>query len=230
MPAHLRVSLTDRPGALAALARSLAAAGANVVSVTVTEREQGRAVDDMLLDWPFERPFDAVIRAVAGCAGARLHGLRHVAETAASRDCDVMQQVVDQPQRAIETVVDALPHLLLADWCAAFDRRWPREVVYGTATSPTPLPETTGPLDRSRAFTIREESLMLLQVPRTATRLVVGRYDGPAFSRSEVDRAAALVSAAAGIVRLAYGDRPGHDATTATAHLLDPEAAVEGCA
>ncbi|MBV9293777.1 MAG: ACT domain-containing protein [Frankiales bacterium] len=203
MPAHLRVSLADRPGALAALARALAGAGANVLSVTVTEREQGRAVDDLLLDWPYERPFDAVVRAVESCDGARLHGLRHVSESAPSRDCDVMQQVVDQPHRAIETVIDALPHLMLADWCAAFDRRWPREVVYGTAGSPLPLPETTGPLDRPRAFAVREETLMLVQVPGTALRLLVGRYDGPAFSRSEVDRAAALVSATAGVIRLA---------------------------
>jgi hypothetical protein len=227
VPAHLRVSLTDRPGALAALARALAGAGANVLSVTVTEREQGRAVDDLLLAWPYERPFDAVMRAVESCAGARVHGLRHVSETAQSRDCDVMQQVVDQPQRAIETVVDALPHLMLADWCAAFDRRWPREVVYGTAGSPLPLPETTGPLDRPRAFAVREETLMLVQVPGTSLRLLVGRYDGPAFSRSEVDRAAALVSATAGVVRLAYRQPLSADPTAATTRVLDRAAATE---
>src|SRR3954447_19822382 len=81
MPAHLRVSLADRPGALATLTRALAAAGANVLSVTVLQRESGRAVDDLLLEWPFERPWDHVVRAVEGCAGARLHGLRHVSTT-----------------------------------------------------------------------------------------------------------------------------------------------------
>ncbi|MDQ1695527.1 MAG: hypothetical protein QOJ03_880, partial [Frankiaceae bacterium] len=55
MPAHLRVSLSDRSGSLAALAGALAAAGANVLSVTVIEREQGRAIDDLLLDWPYTR-------------------------------------------------------------------------------------------------------------------------------------------------------------------------------
>jgi hypothetical protein len=227
VPAHLRVSLTDRPGALAALAHALAGVGANVVSVQVTEREQGRAVDDLLLDWPYERPFDAVVRAVDGCDGARLHGLRHVSDIALSRDCDAMQQVIDQPHRAVETVVDALPHLMLADWCAAFDRRWPREVVYGTAGSPLPLPETTGPMDRPRAFSVREEAFMLLQVPRASMRLIVGRYDGPAFSRSEVDRAAALVGTASGIVRLGYRHPLGADPTPATMRLVDPEAATE---
>src|SRR3954453_833290 len=118
MPAHLRVSVSDRPGSLGALTAALGAAGANVVSVSVDQREQGRAVDDLLLDWPYERPFDAVVRAVARCDGARVHGLRHIAVTDATRDCNVVQQVIDQPNRALETVVDALPHVLLADWCA----------------------------------------------------------------------------------------------------------------
>ena len=48
MPAHLRVSVPDRAGSLAALTTALASAGANVVSVTVVERESGRAVDDLV--------------------------------------------------------------------------------------------------------------------------------------------------------------------------------------
>ncbi|MDQ1704296.1 MAG: hypothetical protein QOF18_662 [Frankiaceae bacterium] len=228
MAAHLRVSLTDRPGALAGLARALAAAGANVLSLTVVEREQGRAVDDLLLDWPYARPFDAVIDAVAGCDGARLHGLRHVTVTAASRDTDVIQQVIEQPQRAIDTMVDALPHLLLADWCAVFDRRWPREVVHGTPGSPLPLPETTGPLDRPRAFLVGDEAMVLLQVPSTALRMLVGRYDGPAFTRSEVDRAAGLVNVAADIVRMAYRAPVSPTPIGPTAQLLESAPAVAG--
>src|SRR5690348_9249212 len=114
MPAHLRVSLADRPGALAALTRALAAAGANVLSVTVLQREAGRAVDDLLLEWPFERPWDHVVRAVEGCTGARLHGLRHVATADAPPDTTIITQTVAQPHRALEVLVDTLPPLLLA--------------------------------------------------------------------------------------------------------------------
>ncbi|MDQ1694822.1 MAG: hypothetical protein QOJ03_175, partial [Frankiaceae bacterium] len=179
-------------------------------------------IDDLLLDWPYTRAFDAVVRAVGSCDDARLHGLRHITETAASRDCDLVQQVLDQPHRAVETVVDALPHVLLADWCAAFDRRWPREAVYATPGSPLPLPETTGALDRPRAFTVNEEAMVLLHMAGTALRLLVGRYEGPAFTPSEVDRAAALVSVTAGVVRQAY--RPAVSTTTTehTARLLEP--------
>src|SRR5581483_7322818 len=114
------------------LTRALAAGGANVQSVVVVQREAGRAVDDLLLDWPFERPWDGVVRAVEACPGARLHGLRHVAQVPTGHDADLVAQLAQRPGRAIETLVDTLPGLLLADWCAVSDRRWPREPVYGS--------------------------------------------------------------------------------------------------
>jgi hypothetical protein len=227
MPAHLRVSLSDRPGALAGLARALAGAGANVLAVTVLERDQGRAVDDLLLDWPYERPFDAVVRAVAASDGARLHGLRHVAETAVSRDCDLLQQVVDQPGRALETLIDALPHVLLADWAAVLDRRWPREAVHHTAGCPLPLPSTAAPLDRGRAVVVDGEATLLLPVPGSTLRVLVGRYDVPAFTRAELERATGLVTTTAAIARLAFRAEPV-TAEEATLRMLEPEAA-ESC-
>jgi (p)ppGpp synthase/HD superfamily hydrolase len=68
MPAHLRVSVADRPGSLAALATALSRAGANVLAVTVLEREQGRAVDDLLVEWPYPRPWDGLTKALEACA------------------------------------------------------------------------------------------------------------------------------------------------------------------
>jgi hypothetical protein len=221
MPAHLRVSLSDRPGALAGLTRALAAAGANVLAVTVLDRDQGRAVDDLLLDWPYERPFDAVVRAVAASDGARLHGLRHVSETAVSRDCDLVQQVVEQPGRAIETLVDTLPHVLLADWAAVLDRRWPREAVHGTTGCPLPLPLTAAALDRGRALVVDGEAMLLLPVPGSTLRVLVGRYDVPAFTRAELERATALVATTAAIARLAVRPEPVIP-QEATLRMLEP--------
>src|SRR4051794_734606 len=179
MPAHLRVSLADRPGALATLTRALAAAGANVLSVTVLQRESGRAVDDLLLEWPFDRPWDHVVRAVAGCAGARLHGLRHVASAQRAPDWAVVQQVLSQPQRALDILVDQLPAHLLADWAAVADRRWPREPLLATPGSPLPLPATPTALPRPRVLTVDDESVIALPCAETELRLLVGRAGGP---------------------------------------------------
>jgi len=203
MPAHLRVSVPDRPGSLAALTTALAGVGANVLSVAVVEREAGRAVDDLLLDWPYGRAWDAVTGAVDSCVGARVHGLRHISAPSVTHDSDLLGQVVAEPGRALETLVDGLPHLLLADWCALFDRRWPRQPEYATPGSPTPLPETDHPLARPRTVSVDGESLLLAPLPDSTLRVLVGRYAGPGFTRAELLRGASVIAVSMSIVRLA---------------------------
>ena len=220
MPAHLRVSVPDRPGSLAALTAALATAGANVLSVTVVERESGRAVDDLLLDWPYGRAWDAVTGAIDNCAGARVHGLRHITEPSLTHDGDLLAQIAAEPRRASETLIDALPHLLLADWCALFDRRWPQQAEYATPGSPQPLPETDHPLARPRTLTVNGESLLLAPVPDSSLRVLVGRYAGPGFTRTERDRCATVLTAVTAIVRLAYAQALSNGATETTARLL----------
>jgi len=221
MPAHLRVSVPDRPGSLAALTTALAAAGANVQSVAVVDREAGRAVDDLLLDWPYGRAWDAVTAAVDNCPGVRVHGLRHIAEPSVTHDADLIGQVTAEPQRALETVIDGLPHLLLADWCALFDRRRPQQPEYATPGSPVPLPETDHPLARPRTLSVDGESLLLAPVPSSQLRVLVGRYAGPGFTRGEMHRCAGLITVATAIARLAYHGAIATPAAESTAHVLD---------
>src|SRR3954464_13919476 len=225
MPAHLRVSLADRPGALATLTRALAAAGANVLSVTVLQRESGRAVDDLLLEWPFERPWDHVVRAVEGCAGARLHGLRHVSTTELPPDTTLVGHVLAQPHRALEVMVDTLPSLLLADWAAIADRRWPREPVVASPQSPLPLPVTPAALPRPRVLVVDDDPVMALPCADSELRLLVGRSSGPGFTRTERERCAALLATGIELTRLAYRDAVPTPPSGVTASLVEREAA-----
>src|SRR4051794_41802733 len=125
MPAHLRVSVPDRPGSLAALTSALAAVGANVLSVAVLDREGGRAVDDLLLDWPYGRSWDSVTSAVDSCAGVRVHGLRHVNEPAVGHDGDLLRQGGDQAERGSGAGGGGGPPGGLADWGGVVGRRQP---------------------------------------------------------------------------------------------------------
>ena len=54
---------------------------------------------------------------------------------------DLVRQALDEPHRSLETVIDGLPHVLLADWAAAFDPREPRTSVYGSPGAPMPAHE-----------------------------------------------------------------------------------------
>jgi hypothetical protein len=228
VPAHLRVSVADRPGALASLTRALAAAGANVISVAVLEREAGRAVDDLLLEWPFDRPWDHVVRAVSGCAGARLHGLRHVVSAERVPDWSVVQQVLAQPQRAVDVLVEQLPSLLLADWAAVTDRRWPREPVLATATSPLPLPTVPAALPRPRVLSVDDESVIALPCGETDLRLLVGRGGGPGFTRAEREHAAALLATVVAVAQTAYRPAVATAPDGVTSNVLG--AVAVGCA
>jgi len=221
MPAHLRVSLADRPGALASLTRALAAAGANVLSVTVLQRESGRAVDDLLLEWPFERPWDHVIRAVEGCAGARLHGLRHIATAEAPPDTTLVGHVLAQPHRALEVMVDTLPALLLADWAAVADRRWPREPVTASPQAPLPLPVSPTALPRPRVLVVDDDPVMVLPCAESELRLLVGRSSGPGFTRTERERCTALLATVIDLARLAYRDALASPPGGVTASLVE---------
>lgn len=219
MPAHLRVSLADRPGALASLTRALASVGANVISLSVVQREGGRAIDDVLLDWPYARPWDAVIRAVEGCVGARLHGLRHIASVAPGHDADLVQQALRNSAQGLEILVDGLPALLLADWAAVSDRRWPREPLFATVDSPLPLPEHPAALPRPRAVA-GDRPVALIPCTGSDLRVLVGRTSGPAFTRAELERCVALVDAVVTATRLVYVERPLRPASTITSRML----------
>jgi hypothetical protein len=148
-----------------------------------------------------------VTTAIDNCPGVRVHGLRHIAEPSVSHDADLLGQVAAAPERALEIVVDGLPHLLLADWCALFDRREPHQPDYATPGCPLPLPETDHPLGRPRTMAVDGESLLLVPVPSTTLRVLVGRFAGPGFTRGEMHRCSSLLTTATAIAKLADESR-----------------------
>ena len=202
------------------MTRALAAVGANVVSLSVVQRESGRAVDDLLLDWPFERPWDAVVRAIDGCSGARLIGLRHVASAAPDHDADLLQQAMRDPSQALEVLVDGLPALLLADWAAVSDRRWPREPLFATVDAPLPLPTPPAAVPRPRAVGGDEPPVAYVPCARSDLRVLVGRASEPSFTRTELQRCVSMVNVVVHATRQIYFGRQLKPASTLTSRLL----------
>lgn len=208
MPVHLRVDLPDRPGALARLADALAGRGADVLSVAVTERSPGRAVDDFLLDWPAHRSPDELTSAVVGVAGCRVLGLRRVATVPDENPAlDLVTHVLWQPHRAIETLVDMLPAFTGADWAAAVgpDGR----CLYGSVDAPVALP--AGAATKSpRAVTFDGEDVvgLTLPLPDTGLRLAVARTEPPPFSRREIDELVRLAELMTTLVRVVLPHDP----------------------
>jgi hypothetical protein len=204
MPVHLRVDLPDRPGVLARLANALAGAGADVLSVAVSERSPGRAVDDFLLEWPSTRAREELVAAVDGVAGCRVLGLRRVATVPDENpSLDLVTHILWQPHRAVETLVDMLPVFAGADWAAVAGRDDPGRCVYGSVTAPAVLPDR-GLVSDTRATAFDVDGLTAVSVPLGdgALSVVVARAEAPPFSRREIDELVRLCELMVTLVRV----------------------------
>ncbi|WP_101789007.1 amino acid-binding protein [Nonomuraea indica] len=188
---RLRVSLPDRPGCLGQVARALGALGADILQVTVLEREAGRAVDDFTVSWPGAATTDEVRDRLSGMPGVRVEGVWPTKDVpGAAPDYDLLMHVAAEPERGLATLVDALPGLCGAEWSLALSGG----VVRHASLAAPPSFDLPEPPLRAATRVTEKLRLMLLPVAAHGLHVVVARADGPVFHRAELDRAARIVA------------------------------------
>ncbi|HSA48918.1 MAG TPA: ACT domain-containing protein [Yinghuangia sp.] len=209
---RLRVSLPDRPGSLARITQTLGSSGADVLQMTVLERNTGRAVDEFTVSWPGERPVERLTEGLGGIQGVRVEGCWSTGEVpGAAPELDVLGQVARDPGRAVATLVDAVPGLFHADWAVATRGTKSRAVVHASWQAPSsPRLPLVSPL--------RPLALALDDAPTTFAAaapiglswltLFVVRADGPAFHRTELERLGRLVDVVQGVLGTRTAPRP----------------------
>jgi hypothetical protein len=235
---RLRVELPDRPGSLGQVARTLGVVGADIVSVVVLERSQGRAVDDFTVVWPASALVGRILVGLGAVPGVRVMGVWRCTELPApiGQDVALLGQVAADPGRGLATLVDGVPGLVAADWAAvtAVDPAWAgapasapltvRHASWGAPLAPA-IPDVA-PL-RPRAMTAADGTHYVAVPFRRAGLVLVaarGGPDGPGrtsaadgaipppFHASEVDRLAQMVAACVAVL----GERlPGPAAVAA---------------
>ncbi|WP_049569905.1 ACT domain-containing protein [Nonomuraea sp. SBT364] len=191
---RLRVSLPDRPGGLGQVAKVLGTLGADILQVTVLEREKGRAVDDFTVSWPGAASPQEVRERFTDVPGVRIEGVWPTREAPGSApDYDLLMHVAAEPARGLATLVDALPGLCGAEWSVAYADGAVRHASLA-APDYVDLPEPP-----PRAACLDTEKLRLMLLPVTAQRLhlLVARADGPVFHRAELERAVRIVDVVA---------------------------------
>ncbi len=221
--------MPDRPGSLGQVARTLGVVGADIVSVIVLERSQGRAVDDFTVVWPASALVGRILVGLGAVPGVRVQGVWRCTELPApiGRDVALLGQVAADTGRGLATLIDGIPGLVAADWAAvtSVDPAWagvpasaPLTVRYASWGAPlAPAIPDIAPL-RPRAVT-SADGTHYVAVPLQKAGLVLvaarGGPDGPgrtaaadgaiapSFHASEVDRTGQLVNAAV----LILGDR-----------------------
>ncbi|WP_327085140.1 ACT domain-containing protein [Nonomuraea sp. NBC_01738] len=203
---RLRVSLPDRPGGLGQVARALGALGADILQVTVLEREAGRAVDEFTLDWPGLKPGPGLAGEAAerlsGVPGVRVEGAWPTREVPGSApDYDLLTQVAADPSRGFATLVDALPSLCGADWAIALSGGLVRHASLG---APEMFALSDPPL---RPAMRMSDELSFMAMPAEDLHIVVARGAGPAFHRAELSRAARIVDVVSRLAGRTAGTR-----------------------
>jgi hypothetical protein len=215
---RVRVSLPDRPGSLGQVARTLGGCGADIVQVLVLERLGGRAVDDVTVVWPSGVGRERLLAGLAAVPGVQVDGVWAVsgALLAGGPDAQLLGQIASDPADGLATLVDAVPGLLAADWAAVLTvpPDWPDPagrsgavLVRASWRATDPLAVPVVPPLRPRALAGPDGSHYAV-VPFGRAGLVLlaaraGRAGPPGavgFHRTELDRLAQLVRAAAAVL------------------------------
>ncbi|GAA3386512.1 ACT domain-containing protein [Cryptosporangium minutisporangium] len=199
---RVRVSLPDRPGALGAVTRTLGAAGADILQVTVLESVSGRALDEFTVSVANPAVRERVSAGLEAAPGVRVEGVWETIEPpGAYPDLGVLAQVAMNPAHGLATLVDAAPALFSAEWAVLVETEPSTSVVAASWQAPADvrLPELT-PL-RPRLISLPGgPHLAVAPFEGTSTALVVARQHAPAFHDVELTRLTVLTDIVGAIV------------------------------
>jgi hypothetical protein len=197
---RIRIKLPDRPGSLGTVARTLGAAGADIVQVVVLERATGRAVDDVTVTWPDGVSLDVLCDALCSVRGVVVDGVWRTTEApGVFSDVEVVGQMAANPPNGVVALVEAVPRIFGADWAAMLGPGG--RLVHASWQAPDPLRPPALPASAGRAFT-GEDGVRYACVPvgGATQTLLLARVAAPPFHRTEVERLIQLAGAAEAVL------------------------------
>ena len=212
MPFLLRVELPDVPGSLGRVATAIGEAGGDIEAIEIVEhRPDGTAVDDVLLEMAPGMMVDSVVSACGLLDGVYVVWCsRYAAGGQLFLDLEVVEQITENPEYALDQLVDMLPVAFRADWAVRLCRTDAGvKVLHATSAAPDLGDEQTGwfPLARATRLDVAShwEQLsdnLVAGVPVEEDEVVViGRRGGPEILDSELMRLAHLTALALTIHR-----------------------------
>ncbi|MFD1824496.1 ACT domain-containing protein [Mumia zhuanghuii] len=204
----LRIELPDVPGSLGAVATALGEAGADIHAIEIVEhRNDGKAVDDVLLELPVTTMPDQLITACHRLDSVRVQWIsRYNAGANLSMDLEAVEAFTAEPARAVESLVDRIPETFRADWAMLVARGGSGSgLLHATSTAPETVPEVDKwfALDHAQRLSpVAEWGSMVLAgapVPKRDAVVVFGRHGGPPVLDSELARLGHIVALAASV-------------------------------
>lgn len=90
----LRVWLTDRPGALGAVAGTVGSAGGDLVGIDILERGGGRAIDELIVSLPYEKDLEVLVAGLSELEGVDVEDVRVAGDGVADPRLDALETAV----------------------------------------------------------------------------------------------------------------------------------------
>jgi hypothetical protein len=197
----LRVELPNVPGSLGRLATAIGAAGGDIEAIEIVEKGlDGTDVDDVLLDMVDGGMPDSVVSACNAVDGVRVLWIsRYLAGGGLFPDLEVVESLTQDPETALDRLVEVLPVAFRCEWAARV-LRGPDGLVVEHASDGAPaeldLKPGTG-LDRQ----VLGDDVVAVAPAGHKKVVVLGRRGGPEFLDSELARLGHLVGLATSIAR-----------------------------
>jgi hypothetical protein len=210
----LRVALPDVPGSLGRLASSIGLAGGNIDAIEIVEhRADGQAVDDVFLTMGAGVMPDSIVSACNSLDGVEVLWIsRYTAGGKLFLDLEVVESMTQEPARALDLLVEALPEAFRVDWGAQLHRTENgADVVRRTTAAPETIPDGIGwPADLARGkgqrLVVPEpwNAMIAAGCPlgNDAEMVVIARRGGPPILDSEIARLTHLCALADSIRRI----------------------------
>ena len=199
---RVRVSVPDRPGALGSVTRTLGAAGADILQVTVLESTAGRALDEFTISVPSPAVRGRVIAGLDAAPGVHTEGVWTTAEAPdAFPDLVLLGQVTDNPPHGVATLVEAAPRMFSAEWAAVLTHDPEPRILVASWKAPADLvPFELAPY-RPRAVEADDGThLAIAPFEGQQASVVVARREAPPFHDAELVRLTLLAEIIAAIV------------------------------
>jgi hypothetical protein len=200
VPFLLRVELPDVPGSLGLLATAIGAAGGDIDAIEIIEKGDGTAVDDVLLEMHGGAMPDSIVSACNALDGVKVMWIsRYAAGGNILMDLEVVEELTEKPNEALDRVIDLLPVAFRADWAMRVHRS--KGVVRRTDAAPEELPFVE--IEKASRVEVDGDDVNLYAGARIDGNdvVVISRRGGPEFVESELARLGHLVGLAASLAR-----------------------------
>jgi hypothetical protein len=205
VPYLIRVRVPDQPGALGRLATALGAVRADIESVAVVDRQEGVAVDDLIVAMPPPALADVLVTAVHSVPGVVLETIQPHPGRARVYDELALLDDATTARDPVTTLVAGLPDLFAARYAFAVAADAPDPVVAASPGAPdSGVRSDWLPLREARVVAAAElftdpaaagpDCALVAAAIGERSAVVLGRNGGAEFRPAEVYRLAHLAS------------------------------------